>query len=81
MGIVSSASVETKEHHQTMNNITDPLLWTSRQAAKALAISERKLWDLTDTGAIPCVRIGRAVRYDPSDIRAWIDAQKRNGRE
>ena len=54
------------------NNLTDLLLWTSRQAAKALAISERKLWDLTNEGAIPCIRIGRAVRYDPGDIRSWI---------
>ena len=61
------------------NNLTDSLLWTSRQAAKALAISERKLWDLTDQGAIPCIRIGRAVRYDPADIRRWIEAQKNRG--
>jgi excisionase family DNA binding protein len=52
------------------------LLWNSRQAAKALGISERKLWDLTKKGAIPCVRIGRAVRYDPADIRTWIEIQK-----
>jgi excisionase family DNA binding protein len=56
---------------------SDPLLWTSRQAAKALAISERKLWELTNEEAIPCIRIGRAVRYDPADIRAWIDGQKK----
>lgn len=59
-----------------MSNLTDSLLWTSRQAAKALAISERKLWELTNKGAIPCVRIGRAVRYDPADIRTWIENQK-----
>ena len=60
-------------------NPTEPLklLWTCREAAKALGISERKLWDVTNQGAIPCVRIGRAVRYDPADIRAWIDAQKK----
>jgi excisionase family DNA binding protein len=58
------------------NDPTEFLLWTSRQTAKVLAISERKLWELTNKGAIPCVRIGRAVRYDPADIRTWIDAQK-----
>ena len=50
-------------------------LWTE-QAAQALAISQRKLWGLTNDMAIPCVRIGRSVRYDPADIRAYIDAQK-----
>jgi excisionase family DNA binding protein len=52
------------------------LLWRSREAAAALAISERKLWDLTNRNLIPHVRIGRAVRYSPADLLAWIEAQK-----
>jgi excisionase family DNA binding protein len=53
-----------------------PLLLTRRQAAQTLAIGERTLWELTRSGAIPCLRIGRAVRYSPLDLQAWIDAQK-----
>ncbi len=52
------------------------LLMTSPEAAEALSISQRPLWGLTQRGDIPCVRIGRAVRYDPADLRTWIDAQK-----
>ena len=52
------------------------MLFTAPEAAKALAISPRTLWSLTDSGEIPAVRIGRAVRYDPSDLRAWIDRRK-----
>jgi excisionase family DNA binding protein len=52
------------------------LLLTVPQAAKALSISPRSLWSLTKRGAIPCVRIGRAVRYDPADLRSWIASQK-----
>ncbi len=52
------------------------LLLTSPEAAKALAISARTLWTLTKRGEIPSVKIGRAVRYDPADLRAWIDARK-----
>jgi excisionase family DNA binding protein len=52
------------------------LLVTAAEAAKALAISPRKLWALTQSGEIPCVRIGRAVRYDPTDLRTWIEARK-----
>ena len=51
-------------------------LLTVKNAAKSLAISPRKLWQLTNCGDIPCVRIGRAVRYDPIDLRRWIDANK-----
>jgi len=53
-----------------------PLLLNARNAARALAISTRKLWELTNCRDIPSVRIGRRVLYDPSDLRAWIDKQK-----
>jgi excisionase family DNA binding protein len=55
------------------------LLWTGREAAAALHISERTLWALTKEGKMPCIRIGRAVRYDPEDIRAWIERTKTAG--
>ncbi len=52
------------------------LLLKPRDAAEALSISPRKLWAMTNCGEIPCVRFGRSVRYDPADLREWIDAQK-----
>ncbi|HUU94501.1 MAG TPA: helix-turn-helix domain-containing protein [Phycisphaerae bacterium] len=51
-------------------------LLTPRQAAKALAISERTLWKFTKRGEVPVVRIGRAVRYDQADLQAWIQRRK-----
>lgn len=53
------------------------LLLNPRQAAAALSISPRLLWSRTNCGDIPCVRIGKCVRYSPDDLRAWIEAQKR----
>jgi excisionase family DNA binding protein len=58
--------------------LVHPLLLTVRQAAQMLAIGERTLWELTRQHAIQCVRIGRAVRYSPLDLQAWIEAQKRS---
>ena len=53
------------------------LLLKPPEAARALAISARKLWSLTDPrGPIPCIRVGRAIRYDPRDLEAWIEEQK-----
>jgi excisionase family DNA binding protein len=54
----------------------EPMLLTARQAARALSISERTLWSLTKSGQIPAVRIGRAVRYDPADLRRWINLSR-----
>jgi excisionase family DNA binding protein len=53
-----------------------PLLLTPRDAAGVLRISERLLWELTDRKEIPCLKIGRLVRYSPADLQAWIDRTK-----
>lgn len=55
------------------------LLMTPLEASKALAISPRKLWSLTASGEIPCVRLGRSVRYSVDDLRNWINVQKKGG--
>lgn len=52
------------------------LLISPRQAAKLLSISERSLFTLTKSGVLPTVRIGRSVRYDPCDLRRWIESAK-----
>ena len=54
-----------------------PLLVTPREAAQALSICERTLYALTQRGQLPTVRIGRAVRYDVRDLRAWIERAKK----
>ena len=58
------------------NMIKLPLLLKSQEAAETLAISPRKLWELTNCGEIPCVRIGRAVRYSVEDLQQWIRGKK-----
>lgn len=55
-----------------------PLLYTARQTAAALVVSQRTLWTLTQKRGLPCVRVGRLVRYAPDDLKAWIESQKGN---
>lgn len=45
------------------------------RAAKMLSISVRLLADLTQRGAVPCVRIGRRVLYSVKALEAWIHRQ------
>jgi excisionase family DNA binding protein len=62
---------------KTIDHAVPPrLLWTSREAATALSISERTLWGLTKRNLIPCVRIGRSVRYAVTDIQRWVEARR-----
>ena len=49
------------------------LLLKPAEAAAALAISPRLLWSKTKRGEIPCVRIGKAVRYLPSALQRTVE--------
>lgn len=43
-----------------------------REAARALGIGERLLWERTKAGEIPHVRIGRAVVYPVTLLEQWL---------
>lgn len=54
-----------------------PLLLSAREAARALSVSERHLWGLTQPrGDVPAVRIGGRVLYSPDSLREWIQKQQ-----
>lgn len=50
----------------------EPLVDTA-EMARVLGIGRTLAMQLLRAREIPCVRIGRAVRIRPADIRAWID--------
>jgi excisionase family DNA binding protein len=62
------------------------LLLTPAEAARALGISTRSLWQLTRDRAISAVRIGRSVRYAVADLESYVEqlrqeqAAQRDGR-
>ena len=80
MSIATLAEKSTEE--------LSPLLLTTRQAAKALGVSERLLYDLRDGGEIRCVRHGkhkdptpgtpdrRKVFYHPEDLQAYVNSKR-----
>jgi hypothetical protein len=69
----SERAVDVPEQRQSE---PETLLMRSRQAAAMLQISEKLLWSMTrPRGPINCVRFGRAVRYSPDVLRAFIAQQ------
>ena len=52
------------------------LLFTAPEAANAIPVSPRTIWSLADSGPLPVVRIGRAIRYDLGDIESLIQRLK-----
>lgn len=77
--VLKSVLVEVLERDFRPRTVEPPQLQKNevalmrpREAAESLAISAASLCRLTRAGAIPCVRIGRLVRYDPYAIRLWL---------
>lgn len=52
-------------------------LLTTDEVADELVVSARTVRRIAATGAIPVVQVGRAVRFRPADIEAYIAAQTR----
>jgi excisionase family DNA binding protein len=50
---------------------------TAKEAAAALAVSERTLWTWTNRGELPAFRNSRAVRYRPEDLAAFVASRTR----
>jgi excisionase family DNA binding protein len=68
-------------------DLSAPLALRPREAAKALGISARHLWQLTKDGHIPCVRVGSGTRktvlYPVAELQAWLArrAQAKGGEQ
>ena len=66
-------------------SVSSPLALRPREAAKALGISARHLWQLTKDGQIPCVRVGSGTRktvlYPVAVLRAWLTDQTEQATE
>ena len=45
-----------------------PVLVSAKQAAETLAIGPRKLWGMTASGEVACVRLGGCVRYSVAEL-------------
>jgi excisionase family DNA binding protein len=63
----------------TPESLQTPLALRPREAAKALGISPRLLWQLTHDGVIPCVKVGsgkrKSVLYPTAELQAWLGRQ------
>ena len=64
----SEHSIMLTEHTTTNNLALRP-----REAAKAMGISERSLWEWTHRGDVPFVRIGRTILYPVDALRDWLN--------
>ena len=58
-----------------------PALLTEAEAAEALSLCTRTLRKERNAGRLSWVQVGRKILYSPDDLRAYIDAQRRQASE
>lgn len=59
-----------REHDE--QTVELPKLLTAAPLAKAVSVSPSRIYQLARDGVIPCVRIGRQVRFDPARVALWL---------
>ena len=58
----------------------EPLL-TVRQAAQHLGVSSTSIHNYISSHQLPAIRLGRAVRIQPTDLADFIAAHRLNGKD
>jgi excisionase family DNA binding protein len=48
------------------------LLYRAAEVAQITGFSKQGIYQLSAEGRIPCVRIGRAVRFPAEALQAWV---------
>jgi len=61
--------------------LIQPLALRPREAAKALGLGTRKLWELTNRKIIPHIRLDSAILYSVDALREWLLAESAKGRQ
>ena len=51
-------------------------LLTLPEVAQALKVSQKTVRRMVAARRIPCVKIGRSVRFLPSDVAAWVRGRR-----
>lgn len=54
-------------------------LWDKKRLAEYLNIPIRTIEDWIYKRRIPCIRVGRHVRFKPSDVERWLEEGGGNG--
>ena len=73
----------TSDNMKTMDgakSIDSNGLWDVATACRFLDVSSSWLYHRAAAGAIPCIRVGHNLRFDPEAMRAWVRGERRGGR-
>lgn len=58
-----------------------PRLLTAEELSSQTGLPRQRVYFLARTGALPVVKFGRAMRFSPAEVRAWLAAGGTASRE
>ena len=64
----------TAQHSTLRPKLSDPLL-RPEQAAELLAVKPSWIYDAVRTGRLPCLRVGRHIRFTQAILEDWLAEQ------
>ena len=66
---------------QDDNRDLPPNLLDAAQLANLLNVNIRHIRRLVHEGRVPVIKLGGLVRFDPAEIRPWIDGMRKPPRQ
>ena len=54
------------------NFLTEPRLMTAEELSRWLGIRKQHAYELARAGVLPCVKLGRAIRFDPVELEEFL---------
>jgi excisionase family DNA binding protein len=64
----------TTQHENMPRRLDGPLL-RPEQAAELLAVKPSWVYDAVRTGRLPCLRVGRHIRFTKTMLETWLADQ------
>jgi excisionase family DNA binding protein len=61
-------------HDNTVHRLDTPLL-TPTEAAKLLAVKPSWIYEVVRSGTLPCLRIGRHIRFTRTMLEDWLQGR------
>lgn len=62
-------------YQATADSITDDRLLTAAEVSTILRVPRSTVYELARSRRIPFLKVGRRTLFEPSTLRAWIEAQ------
>jgi excisionase family DNA binding protein len=64
----------TRDNDETVHRLDTPLL-TPTEAAQLLAVKPSWIYEAVRAGTLPCLRIGRHIRFTRTMLEDWLQSR------